>query len=98
MTPWPLWWESCGGPVEHSVAGPCERWPRYLLVGALRGWGDIDADGHTTVREAARWADDMRHVVLGTDAPKIQAAGQVNIRVSDRVEPAPSAARFRRLD
>jgi hypothetical protein len=57
---------SAGGADEFAGALPGEARPAfsYLVLGALRGWGDADGDGLVTAREAADYASRALQAVL----------------------------------
>ncbi len=71
---------SAGEAGEYAGSLPGSQRPAlsYLVLGALRGWGDLDGDGKVTVNEAHAYASMVlralpntheQHPQLSTDAP-----------------------------
>lgn len=76
---------------EFAGALPGEARPgfSYLLLGALRGWGDENGDGSVTAQEATRWVRARMRAISGrTQTP--QSAGEVTLALARGVsEPDP---------
>lgn len=84
---------------SDQVAGPLPGEPRpafsYLVLGALQGWGDRDADGNVTASEAVGYAEDtLRGTVLDrVQRPRLDGADRVLAPVGDRAAPDLGAVR-----
>jgi len=67
----------------------------YLMLGALRGWGDADGDRRVTAGEATRYVRDVMLAVVTdrTQEPELQGAGDGWVLGSGR-EAAPELAQF----
>lgn len=63
---------------SNQFAGPLPGAERpaftYLLLGALRGWGDFDGDGRVSLREAGQYARDALQTLL-RDRPQTPTFG-----------------------
>ena len=81
------------GPSQYAGPLPAVDRPAfsYLVLGALRGWGDSDHDGHVTATEAVAYADRMlfEHVTDRVQTPELRGADR---QLSQGSEPAPRAA------
>ena len=68
-------------PIPFSIVpatplpGAARQALSYLLMGALRGWGDRDHDGHVTASEAAAYVDST----LRSLAPPSPSAARVSV-------------------
>jgi formylglycine-generating enzyme required for sulfatase activity len=84
---------------SDQFAGPLPGGARpsfsYLLLGALRGWGDLDRDGQVTVAEAHSWVSDamLELVTDRSQTPELQGADQ-DLVLSRGREPAPDLSAF----
>lgn len=65
--------------AADQVAGPLPGAQRpafsYLVLGALRGWGDADADGSVTASEAVRWSGRVLFEQVGDRLQEPQLSG-----------------------
>ena len=80
-----------------QFAGPLPGGDRpafsYLVLGALRGWGDGDDDGRVTVREAFHYAEDTLRAVVKDRRQEPDAHGPNSGSVLSRgSEPGPDVA------
>ena len=80
----------------NQFAGPLPGGDRpafsYLLLGALRGWGDSNGDGSVTTEEAYAWSSDaLNATVTGrTQSPELQGDG--SLVIGKGKEPGPDLA------
>lgn len=88
--------------TSQQFAGPLPGAARpafsYLVLGALRGWGDADANGRVTAAEAVTYAGGvLRTLVNGrTQTPQVQGSGGLALsRVGPRGEKGPDLAALR---
>lgn len=97
-------------PITFSIAHPTplpgtsRSALSYLLMGALRGWGDRDHDGRVTAAEAAAYADTALRILVpqATADPIISASSDLVCSelttLSLAREPAPSGIEFAPLE
>lgn len=82
-------------PTEYAGALPRLDRPAFswLVLGALRGWGDADGDGRVTAGEAVDYAQEqiMRFVATRTQTPQLH--GDAGIVLSTGKERAPALER-----
>ena len=93
---------SAGTAQEFAGALPNESRPAfsYLVLGALRGWGDANKDGAVTAREAVDYARKTLAVVPTgrTQTPEIFGAGSDLVLARGASEAAPSLSVILRGD
>jgi formylglycine-generating enzyme required for sulfatase activity len=74
--------------ASNQFAGPLPGAPRpafsYLLLGALRGWGDLDRDGKVTAEEAVEYARDAIKTVVKDRRQTPELGGELHRAVLGR--------------
>jgi len=63
----------------------------YLVLGALRGWGDLDSDGNVTASEAVRYSEQVLAQMGSTQTPTLQGPDLILGRSGGERAPALSA-------
>ncbi len=66
----------------------------YLVLGALRGWGDADRDGQVSAEEAVRYAGTAMRVLVKsrTQTPQVHGEGAAAPLVKSAGEAGPDLA------
>lgn len=84
---------AAAGPAQWAGPLPGADRPAfsYLVLGALRGWGDLDGDGEVTSTEAVAWADRVLFEEATDRRQTPEHLGPVR-SLARAVEPAPERA------